>query len=179
MKTKEVQISQKRKQYHKEASPFPASLFTPEQLTYILKYVQGERDKLNDHYSGRREILKQSGFVFLFWERLLYNEVLKPRGIPRPVFRCLVFLWCLQTSPRHNKELFTRKYLEAVYRDADTGESLDLLKCLRSLRKYDYVTTYRHYNRTLYYVVSGKGMTLIRTYSRRYSQLFNDFFQPA
>jgi hypothetical protein len=181
MQYKDKQKPRKRKSLHSlsyASHPFPSTLFNTEQVLFALKIIEKYKEYYRDYYRFRFDLLNHSGFIFILFERRLFNEILKPVNVLFWDWKLMMLVYALYHSDIYKDCKITTKFIIDRFHECNTGYKCNVEGRLMKLRKLGFLAARRlpPYSKAIY--VSEKGTVLIRAYGKRYSQLFNDFFQP-
>lgn len=167
--------------YQRAIPPVPPSFFlslTTKQQRELTHLLNAYKIHYELYYSFSGETLKRSGFVYEVWQQLLWNEVIKPSGINKSMFRLLLFIYFLGKSPKFKDIRLTK---DVIIKESKVMRHINRLwpaKNLKYLEQYGWVTVHLLRYRKKQYFVSEKGIGLITSFGLEYGKLFNDFFQP-
>lgn len=164
---------------HEDKQLLPSALFTPEQLNPVLKVIQAYKTYYEDYYKFKRGIIAEHGYVIQLWSTVVYNEIFKSIGLYVMDWRIFLLVWGLNKSETHQKKGITMQYIRMAFDELHPKGTASVYNRLKKLRKLGLLTNKIVKTHKAQWFLTTYGHHLITRYSIRYSQLFNDFFQPG
>lgn len=160
------------------SSVFFSSLSPTQQKQFVL--IVGEyKQYWSGYYKFKHGTLKQSAFVYLLWDKRLWELVIKPSRLNKSMWLLLVLVFALKTTNRYKDKALTKK---AIIEESGCMGTISRLRPTNSicfLEKHGYLSSTRlTVTKQKQYFITEKGQQLINNYSINYSKLFNDFFMP-
>ena len=161
----------------------PPSFFsslTIEQQKQFRQIITSYRLHYSNYYQFSGEMIRREAFVFSLWRVRLFKEVLEPELITNEMYHLLSIIYYLSISPRYKDIRITKALIYQVSKELGYC-GLTRLKPqqnLRSLVKYNWLTIHRLRRNQAQYFLTQKGRDLMIKYSLRFTELYNDFFEP-
>lgn len=155
------------------------SSLSPDQRKQLIILLGKYRKHYADYFLFRWGMVRTSGFVYEMWATQLFNEIIKPSGLNKSMWRVLLIIWSMEQSKRYKAIQINRKTLQDLINQFYcTPRRMDIARLSRYLMRYNWIGHTKQFRKPHTYYLTEKAHTLIRDYSVRYGQLFNQFFEP-
>lgn len=159
---------------------FFSSLSIDQQKQLLI--ILGEQEAYyRQYYKFRLGLFKTSAFIYLVWDKRLFDQIIKPSKLNKSMWLLLVLIYGIKLSPKHKNKTLTRQLImdEAVCVGNIYRFRQRIFIHVRFLEKFGYLSSTRlTVTRRKQFFITEKAQLLINTYSNEYSKLFNDFFMP-
>lgn len=190
-------FNKKQKVYTKKKEPtigvldnlppslFPPSLFSQQQMNYILRIFQAYKHQMSEHYKLRNSVIPTGSYYYLIFEYMMRGTFIRmyKKGLNRDKdlyyddLRILLLVsFFTKMKPDHR---FTRKELIILFRRLHPGHRCHVSNRIQKLSDLGYIRMIMLRKGARHYVVGEKGLIFLRSYGIRLGQIINAFTQPS
>lgn len=155
---------------------FLSSLSSEQQLLFK-KVLSVYETYYSNYYHFGGSLIKQNGFVSSVWESKLFNDVVKPTGINKAMFRLILLIHFLKLSRKHNDEQITFQLIMKYAKDSPIYR-LRPVKSMAYLVKYGWINYKKlSWGKRSFYL-SEKAVYLLEKYQFEFKKHFDNMFKP-